>query len=159
MKTTIAILFAGTVLAAGAASAQNNAAQANAAQPPAAVEKGGTDHPAEKRAATDVAGPWVKLLDAGNWPEAWRQLAPAAQAQVTQATWNQTMPKARGPGGAVKSRTFRDADYTDSMPDAPPGEYVAVVYDVVFANGKKALETVVLMRVGNSWKVSGYFVN
>lgn len=150
MKTTIAFFLA-AVLAGGAA-----CAQAPAASPAAAT----SDHGADERAATDVATRWLAVLDGGNYADAWRQLAPAAQSMVTQAAWNDTMPKARGTFGAVKSRTLKGAEYTNAMPGAPAGEYVGVAFDTVFANGARAVETVVPMRTADGgWKVSGYFVN
>lgn len=150
MKTKIAFFLA-AALAGGAA-----CAQAPAAAPAAAS----ADHRADERAATDVATRWLAVLDTGNYAEAWNQLAPAAQSMVTQQAWNGTMPKARGTLGAVKSRTVKGAEYTNAMLGAPAGEYVGVAFDTVFANGAKAVETVVPMRTPDGgWKVSGYFVN
>lgn len=155
MKTTIACLAA-TFLLAGAACAQTPASAAA----PAPATAAAADHGADERAATDVATRWLGVLDAGNYPDAWRQLAPAAQAMVTQQAWNNAMPQSRGKLGAVKSRTLKGAEYTDAMPGAPAGEYVGVAFDTVFANGAKAVETVVPMRTPDGgWKVSGYFVN
>ena len=139
MHKPIAVLLASAALLAGAVHAQDNAAAV--------------------AAATDSATRWLAVADAGTWGDSWDQLAPAAQAGVSKAAWSSGLPPVRDPLGAVKSRKLQSADFTRTLPNAPPGDYVVIQYATEFANKPQSVETVVPMRLPDgSWKVSGYFV-
>ena len=69
------------------------------------------------------------------------------------------MQSARAPLGALKSRVFKTATFTRSLPGAPDGEYVVIQFDTRFENKAAAVETVTPMRQKDgSWKVSGYYI-
>jgi hypothetical protein len=44
------------------------------------------------------------------------------------------------------------------VPNLPKGEYVAFVYQTVFANGHPQVESVVMVHEGEAWKMVGYAV-
>jgi hypothetical protein len=111
---------------------------------------------ADQDAGRQVALAWLALEDRGGYGEAWDAAATAAQRAVPRAMWVNRMELARRPLGAVQSRVFESAEYSTSVPGAPPGEYVTVRYDTVFANRKAASETVTLRREGRDWRVVGY---
>ncbi len=45
-----------------------------------------------------------------------------------------------------------------SLPGAPDGRYVVILYDAVYEHKQAAVETVTPMYDGDAWRVSGYFV-
>lgn len=106
-----------------------------------------------------AATAWLAQLDAGNYPATWTSGASAFQAAISQENWLQALQQVRTPLGAVKTRTLKSAQFTQSLPNAPKGEYVVIQYDTTFASKPGAVETVTPMRdQDGSWKVSGYFV-
>jgi hypothetical protein len=65
---------------------------------------------------------------------------------------------ARGPLGAVSSRTFQIENRTRTLPGVPDGDYEVVQFQTNFAKKSGATETVFLAREGTGWKVNGYFI-
>ena len=64
---------------------------------------------------------------------------------------------ARAPLGALKSRIFKTATFTRSLPGAPDGEYVVIQFDTQFENKAAAVDAVKPMRQKHgAWKVSDY---
>jgi hypothetical protein len=109
--------------------------------------------------AVDAAERWLALADADDGAASWDQAASSFQAAVSQPAWSQALRQARLPLGAVKSRKLLSAEFKNSLPGAPPGEYVVIQYVTQFEHRLDAVETVVPMRERDgSWKVSGYFV-
>lgn len=110
-------------------------------------------------AAQRAAEAWVVLVDSGNYAESWTEAATAFREAVPQATWVQQMESVRPPLGAVTTRELLGAQHTTSLPNAPPGEYVIVQFHTKFAGRETAaVETVVPMKDGETWKVSGYWI-
>jgi hypothetical protein len=67
------------------------------------------------------------------------------------------LEQARSPLGPVKTRTFQSAEYSTSVPGAPPGEYVTVRFDTVFETHGPAVETLTLRLESGRWRAAGYF--
>ena len=114
---------------------------------------------ADREAARGVALRWLAVEDRGSYGEAWDGAAASAQKGVPRARWVRSMEQARAPLGAVQSRVFKSAEYSTSVPGAPPGEYVTVLYDTAFetrASSGAVTETVTLRREGREWRVAGY---
>ncbi|MDQ2822864.1 MAG: DUF4019 domain-containing protein [Pseudomonadota bacterium] len=110
----------------------------------------------QARAAT---ASWLMLMDAGQYPATWTQSASMFQSAISQENWQLAVAQVRTPLGAVTRRTFKQAQFTRSLPNAPAGEYVVIQYDTTFANKGGAVETVTPMRdKDGSWRVSGYFI-
>lgn len=112
---------------------------------------------ADRVEARKVAETWLSALDKGAYGETWDAAAATARQAVPREKWVSTMQQARAPLGQVKSRAFRSAEYSTAVPGAPPGEYVAVLYDTGFANRGLSVETVTLRFEGGKWRVAGYF--
>ncbi|MGO4477131.1 DUF4019 domain-containing protein [Massilia sp. 2TAF26] len=111
------------------------------------------------KSAVDAADRWLALADAGDGAATWDQAASSFQAAVSKPAWSDTLKKARQPFGAAKSRKLLSSEFKNSLPGAPPGEYVLIQYETQFEQRRNAIETVVPMRERDgSWKVSGYFV-
>ena len=113
-----------------------------------------------EQAAQRAAESWLALVDSARYAESWTQAAVAFRAAVSQGAWDTTMARVRGPLGATRSRGLLGAQYSTSLPGAPPGEYVVLQFRTVFAGRETpAVETVVPMKEPDgTWRVSGYFI-
>lgn len=128
------------------------AAQDAEASPPA------DEAPAEIEAATAAATEWLALVDAGEYEESWRQAASGLQDAVTPAVWESSLTDARSQFGPFGERTLTSSQQVTDPPGAPAGEYVMLQYRTEVSDDRTVTETVVPMKEGDAWKVSGYFV-
>jgi hypothetical protein len=111
-----------------------------------------------EQAAQKAAEQWLAVVDAGNYGESWNQAAEFFKSQVTKDAWIQNVSSVRNQTGKLKSRAFKSARYTESLPNAPAGKYVILEYQSSFEAGS-FVETVVPMQdTDGIWKVAGYFV-
>jgi DNA-binding CsgD family transcriptional regulator len=108
--------------------------------------------------SVQAARGWADLLDQGRWDNSWRAAAALFKSSITAAEWAATIQAVRTPLGAVSSRTLQSATPADRLPGAPAGSYEIVQFRTDFAQRRDAIETVVMMREGTTWKVSGYFI-
>ncbi|MFQ5889305.1 MAG: DUF4019 domain-containing protein [Gemmatimonadota bacterium] len=112
----------------------------------------------EEEAAT-AAETWLRLVDAGRYPESWDEAAPYLQGFVDRDRLARQLRAAREPLGALRARKLASALYATSLPGAPDGEYVVLQYETSFENKRSAVETVTPMRAADGgWKVSGYYI-
>ncbi len=109
-------------------------------------------------AAVKAAFRWLALVDSGQTAESWRQAASLFRNAVSQEQWESSVTTARRPFGKLLSRQVRSAQYMTSLPGAPDGRYVVILYDAVYEHKKAAVETVTPMYDGDAWRVSGYFI-
>ncbi len=109
--------------------------------------------------AVKAAEDWLELVDRGEYEESWNEAATFFKAAVTVEQWSKAMNAVRKPLGDKNSRTLSSADYTTSMPGAPDGDYVVILFDASFSKKKTAVETVTPMKdEDGNWRVSGYFI-
>jgi hypothetical protein len=108
--------------------------------------------------ARKVAERWVALVDAGRYDESWNAAASYFRSQVSKTDWKNAATSARGPLGALASRTFNAAQATHDLPGVPHGDYIVLVYDGAFAN-RNVREIITPMREADgNWKVAGYVI-
>jgi hypothetical protein len=135
------------------AAASESAPSADAAAAPADVHEG------DKQAARSGAETWLALVDQTQYGASWDAAAPMFQSAVTKEQWESAVKNARTPLGDLASRKFRAAEYKESLPGVPDGQYVIVFYDTAFAQKAAATESVTLARTPDgAWKVAGYFI-
>jgi hypothetical protein len=116
-------------------------------------------HQQAQQQAVEEATAWVNLVDEGSYGESWEQAAALFREAVTRDQWIGALNDARGPLGAVISRSVRTADYSTNVPGAPPGEYVVIQYETSFAQMASAIEIITpMLERDGSWRVSGYFI-
>ena len=101
---------------------------------------------------------WLTLIDQGRYGASWEAAAPMFQEAMSRHRWETTLPGARDPLGAPIKRKLRQADFTATLPNAPPGEYVVIQFDTIFQNRPSSTEIVTPMKVGDRWLVSGYVI-
>jgi hypothetical protein len=115
------------------------------------------DKKAEK-AAVKAAVAWLKLVDAGKYDESWDQASTMIQKAVKKPEWAKKMKAVHGMFGKLASRKLASKKFHTSLPGAPDGKYVVIVYKSSFKKKKKAVETITPKLEGGKWRVSGYFI-
>lgn len=112
-----------------------------------------------EKAAEDAASQWLAVVDSGQYGESWFQAAGSFRDAVPKEKWKNMLDSGRAPLGKLVLRQFRSATYTNKDPNAPPGEYVIILYDTSFANAPGMVETVsTTLEKDGKWKVAGYFM-
>jgi len=101
---------------------------------------------------------WLGLVDNQNWSESWNSAGSFFRSKVSEKTWPSTILSVRDPLGALQSRSILKVTKATSLPDAPDGEYELIEFQSDFANKRGAIETLVLMQEGHTWKTVGYFI-
>jgi hypothetical protein len=115
--------------------------------------------PEKVPAAVSSAEKWLRTVDEGNYAESWQNAAELFRNAVTPAQWEQSLQAVRKPLGKLLSRKIRSKTYKTSLPGAPDGEYVVIVFASSFEKKKSAVETVTPMRdKDGNWRVSGYYI-
>lgn len=112
----------------------------------------------EIEAAAAAATEWLALVDAGEYEESWREAASAFQDAVTPAVWETALIDARGQFEPFGERTLTSSQQMTDPPGAPAGDYILLQYRTEVSGDRTVTETVVPMKEGDVWKVSGYFV-
>lgn len=110
-------------------------------------------------AAQAAAESWLKVLDAADYNGSWDRAAKILKGTIKQADWTEIAGGARTPLGKVVSRKLKSREYKETLPGAPDGKYVIILYDTVFEHKASAVETVVpMVDPDGVWRVSGYFI-
>ena len=111
------------------------------------------------QAAQQSAERWLAIVDKGDYADSYDEAASIFKLAITKADWVQKVRAARGPLGKLESRKLKHAQYETSLPGAPDGKYVVILYDTSLENKKSAVETVVpTLDKDGQWRVSGYFI-
>lgn len=113
---------------------------------------------AKLRLADEVAGKWLALIDGRQYRTAWEQAASLFRAQIGIADWEAAVIAARRPLGNMLRRQLVSATFATTLPGAPQGEYVVLLFQTDFEHLQGATETVTPMLDGDRWRVSGYYV-
>jgi capsular polysaccharide biosynthesis protein/biopolymer transport protein ExbD len=101
---------------------------------------------------------WLEMLDEEKYDESYQALAPVAADQASVAQWKTSIESARKPLGKALSRTFRVAEALKTIPGVPGGEGRVCQFSTEFEHQKEAIESIILIKVGNDWKPAGYFI-
>lgn len=116
--------------------------------------------PEKESGAIEAMQLWLKLVDEGNYEQSWADACQYFKGMVKQDQWEQAMKGARQPLGRVLSRNLKNAEYKTSLPGAPDGEFVVIMFETSFENKRSAIETVTAMvEKDGMWRVAGYFIN
>jgi len=109
--------------------------------------------------AIAAAQNWLSLVDSGQYPESWQASSEIFRTAITQDQWAKTMAGLRNPLSNLLSRELSSKKYHTTLPGAPDGEYVVIVFKTSFANKKSAYETITPMKEKDGmWRVSGYYI-
>jgi hypothetical protein len=112
-----------------------------------------------EKAAVASADAWLILVDGEKYPETWDQAAGYFKTALTKDKWLASLKASRPPLGKVVARKLKSKMYTKTLPGAPDGEYVVIMYDTQFENKKSAVETVTpMLDKDGKWRVAGYYI-
>lgn len=110
-------------------------------------------------AGKKAAAAWLGLVDTEQGGESWDEAGSLFKSQVSKDRWVGMLDQVRGPLGAVQSRELASATFAKTLPNAPDGQYVTVVYDTSFKTRPSAKETVALfLDEDGELRVIGYFI-
>jgi hypothetical protein len=101
---------------------------------------------------------WLAAVDAGQYPESWKDAAEFFQQGVSEAKWDSMVQSARDSLGPLKSREFQAAELTKTLPGVPDGDYAIVRFQSVFEKKTDAIESITLILEHGKWKVGGYYI-
>jgi hypothetical protein len=121
-------------------------------------EKMNAQHADAIAAARTAAEAWLKIEDAEAYDKSWQAGSEYFRSQVPEQGWVRHMETMRKPLDPVVTRDLTASEWNTEMPNLPKGEYVAFVYQTVFANGHPQLESVVMVHEGEAWRMVGYSV-
>jgi hypothetical protein len=97
------------------------------------------------------------MVDKGEYADSYDEAASIFKLAIIKEDWVRKVRAARGPLGNVVARTLKHTQYTTSLPGAPDGECVVIMYDTSFKNKKSAVETIVpTLDKDGQWRVSGF---
>jgi hypothetical protein len=116
------------------------------------------DDTSAAEAAAAAATEWLALIDAGEYEQSWKEAASAFQDALTPAVWETSLTDARSQFEPFGERTLTSSQQVTDPPGAPAGDYVILQYRTEVTGDRTVTETVVPMKDGDAWKVSGYFV-
>lgn len=106
-------------------------------------------------AVAQSAREWLALVGQGKWAESYEATARSFQELNTLDVWSSVSTKVRNDLGEVRSRTFLGQE---SVP-APPAGYEMVKFRTSFVNRPDAVEKLTLVREGQDWRVTGYYID
>ena len=110
-------------------------------------------------AAQRAAEQWLALVDGAQYAASWEQAASVFKTAITAAQWEQASSRARQPFGPFKSRKVTSRKFSTTLPGAPDGQYVVVVFESAFDRKAAAIETAVMtLDTDGAWRVSGSFI-
>ena len=113
----------------------------------------------KEKAAIFIAEQWLLQVDAGKYESSWQAAALILRQAIPPEDWERSLKAARVPLGKLVSRKVKSATYLTTLPGAPDGEYVVIVFETSFENKKIAIETITPMREKDGqWRVSGYYI-
>jgi hypothetical protein len=115
---------------------------------------------AEKReseeAARSAALKWLKLLDLGDYEEAYEWEAQDFRMSRTQNQFVRYMQARRAPFGHTLSRKFIGAANIHKFVGVPEGDYESVLFKTGFENKSPTAERVILIKQEVGWRVIDY---
>jgi hypothetical protein len=101
---------------------------------------------------------FLALVDGREYDKSYLTASSVMRDEVSQEDWVAHVSNLRNPLGQLDQRTENLSVFHESLPDAPPGEYVIFNYESSFQNNKYATEVVAVAK-GNDgvWRVVGYY--
>lgn len=109
--------------------------------------------------AVGAAETWLALIDDSKYAQSWETTAVLFRRAVSKEQWERALNATRKPLGRCIARKLKLKRYATSLPGAPDGEYVVILFETSFENKKAAIETVTpMLEKDGEWRVSGYYL-
>lgn len=113
-----------------------------------------------KAKAVLVAEQWLELVDQSEYEQSWDQTSSFFREAVSVNEWIAALQSTEKMFGKVESRSVQSSTYLNSLPNAPEGEYVVILFEAKLKNGKNVTETVTpMLDEDGEWRVAGYYIN
>ena len=101
---------------------------------------------------------FLALVDEREYVKSYSTASPVLREEVSEENWVAHVSNLRTPLGPLDQRLENLSEFHESLPDAPPGEYVIFTYDSAFENIKFATEVVAVAKGSDGvWRVVGYY--
>jgi uncharacterized protein (TIGR03067 family) len=112
---------------------------------------------AKIEAATKAAQDWLRLMDTGNYEQAWEQTAELVKQTMDKEEGIRSYRQVAELIGKLNWRVLYKRDYALSPPGLPRGEYVVIEYGSSFERLPKAKEGAYMRREKDGkWRPFGY---
>lgn len=108
--------------------------------------------------ALSAAEGFLNLLDDSEYQLAWSQTSVVNQTYTGYPEWFRKTLAVRPHLGQTLERTLAKTSRHNSWGGLPDGDYVRISFSTRFLNKADSLETVVLIREGSFWSISGYYL-
>ncbi len=122
------------------------------------VSKASSEKRAREKEARAAALHWLRLVDAGDYAQAFEEEPARLRASNTEAQFIRSMEGRRAPFGRVLSRTFIGAAFTRKLTGSPDGRYESILFRSSFEHKALAAERVILTHESRQWRVVDYRV-
>ena len=123
-----------------------------------AVAKSSAEKRDREKEARAAALHWLKLVDAGDYAQAYGEEPARLRAATTEAQFIRSMEGRRAPFGKVLSRKFIGAAFTKKLTGSPDGRYESILFRTSFEHKSLAAERVILADESRQWRVVDYRV-
>lgn len=109
--------------------------------------------------AIESSNQWLKSIDSSSYEISWETSSELFKKSITKENWVQALEGVRKPLGNMISRKLQTKEYKTTLPGAPDGEYVVIVFSTEFENKDNSYETITPMKdKDGKWRVSGYYI-
>ena len=109
-------------------------------------------------AAEAAANEWLAMLDDREYDGVYAAASEILRDEVTREDWVSHVSNMRDPLGSLNHRNISSSEYHESLPEAPPGQYVIFTYESSFENDASAAEVLALAKGSDGeWRVVGYY--
>lgn len=109
-------------------------------------------------AALAAAEDFLALLDNDEYRLAWNQTSIVNQTYLSHPEWFKKILAVRPHLGHAITRSIAKTSLHSSWVGLHDGDYVRISFSTSFLNKKNSLETVLLSREGQFWRISAYFL-
>jgi len=97
-------------------------------------------------------------VDNGKYRDSWKEASKPFRTQVTAEEWERQVRAVRESIGSLASRKLASSKAAKTLPGAPDGDYVVMMFEAKFTKKESAIETVVVSLESGHWRVAGYFI-
>jgi len=110
-------------------------------------------------AAVAAAKEFLVLVDQGEYVKSWEQASSLFAERIPKEDWIEGISRFRPTFGEVQERTLKGSHLTKSLPGAPDGEYVLILFTSIFEKKATAVETITMMLdTDKQWRAAGYYI-
>jgi hypothetical protein len=111
-----------------------------------------------KDEASEAGQKWLAYLDDLKYEESWNQAGSMFRSEVKKDQWIDSLKRARGPLGALVSRTADRVDLVTTLRGAPDGEYAIIHFTTALQN-KTITERLTLVKEDGRWQTAAYAIH